>query len=44
MCIDYRMLKKWIYVDLYPLPYIDEIFYHLAYACYFTKLDQASRY
>ena len=44
MCIDYRQLDKFTIKNKYPLPRIDEFFYQLQGASYFSKIDLRSGY
>ena len=43
-CIDYRRLNAITIKDAFPLPRIDDIFYQLFDAMYYTKLDFKSGY
>ncbi len=43
-CIDYRRLNAITMKDAFPLPRIEEIFYQLADATYYTKFDLKSGY
>ena len=44
MCIDYRELNKLTVKNRYPLPRIDDLFYQLQGASYFSKIDLRSGY
>ena len=42
MCIDYRPLNKYIVVENFPIPSIDDVFLKLRNAKYYNKLDLKS--
>ena len=42
MCIDYRSLNKFMIVENYPIPRIDDILATLGKGRYFSKLDLKS--
>ncbi|GJX24897.1 putative reverse transcriptase domain-containing protein, partial [Tanacetum coccineum] len=44
MCIDYRELNKVTVKNVYPLPRIDDLFYQLQGARWFSKIDLRSGY
>ena len=44
MCVDYRRRNTKTRKDAFPLPRVDEIFYHLAGAKYFSTVDFKSAY
>ena len=44
MCIDYRELNKLTVKNRYPLPRIDDLFYQLQGASWFSKIDLRSGY
>ncbi|KAD6796141.1 hypothetical protein E3N88_07037 [Mikania micrantha] len=44
MCIDYRELNKLTIMNRYPLPRIDDLFYHLQGSAWFSKIDLRSGY
>ena len=44
MCIDYRQLNKVNVKNRYPFPRIDDLFYQLQRASYFSKIDLRSGY
>ncbi|KAI3770409.1 hypothetical protein L6452_01541 [Arctium lappa] len=44
MCIDYHELNKLTVKNKYPLPRIDDLFYQLQGASYFSKIDLRSGY
>ena len=44
MCVDYRRLNTKTRKDAFPLPGVDEIFYHLTGAKYFSTVDFKSAY
>ena len=44
VCVDYRRLNTKTRKDAFPLPRVDEIFYHLAGAKYFSTVDLKSGY
>ena len=44
MCIDFRMLSKQKNPDIYLIPWIDEILYHLCKAWVFLKIDLGKAY
>ncbi|KAJ9564890.1 hypothetical protein OSB04_000856 [Centaurea solstitialis] len=44
MCIDYRELNKVTVKNRYPLPRIDDLFYQLQGAAWFSKIDLRSGY
>jgi hypothetical protein len=44
LCVDYRDLNKVTIKNSYPLPRIDDIFYQLTSAKFFTKIDLRSGY
>ena len=44
MYIDYRQLKKVTIKNMYPLSWIDVLFYQLKGASYFPKIDLRSGY
>ena len=39
LCIDYRMLNKVTIKNIYPLPWIDELFDQMKGAKVFSKID-----
>jgi hypothetical protein len=43
-CIDYRALNAMTKKDVYPLPYIQDIFDSIGQGCIFTTLDLKSGY
>lgn len=44
MCIDYREMNKLKVKNRYPLPRIDDLFYQLQGASWFSKIDLRSGY
>ena len=44
MCVDYRSLNAIAIKNKYPLPHIDILFYQLAKAKVFSKIDLRSSY
>ena len=44
MYIDYRELNANTIIDAYPIPHIDDIFYHLVGSVIFSKIDLAQGY
>ena len=44
LCVDYRALNKVTVKNLYPLPWIDDLFDRLAGAKYFSRINLRSRY
>ena len=44
MCVDFCMLNMQTKQDVYPLPYIKDLFDHLAAAYSFSKIDLATGY
>ena len=44
ICIDYRKLNKVNIKNKYPLPRIDDLFYQLQGASYFSKIELRSGY
>ena len=44
MCIDYRQINKVTVKNKYPLPRIEDLFYHLKGAGVFSKIDLRSGY
>jgi hypothetical protein len=44
MCVDYRLLNDVTIKNKYPLPRIDDLFYHMRGANVFSKIDLHSGY
>ena len=42
MCVDYRKLNQVTKVDVYPLPYIEDVLNRLGKSTVFTTMDVAS--
>ena len=42
MCIDYRLVNKYIVIENFSIPSIDDIFIKLRNAKFYTKLDLKS--
>ena len=42
MCIDYRLVNKYIVIENFPIPSIDDMFIKLRNAKFYTKLDLKS--
>ena len=44
LCVDYRQINKLTIRNVYPLPYIDQLFDQLVNAKYFSKIDLRTGY